>query len=66
MRGAGRLKLGYFPLPIEGAHNIRGSWFRQRRMQPSIPVSVTVRRRSNSPKTVAHTSRALHSMPSEL
>ena len=24
MRNAGRLKLGYFPLPIEEAQNIRG------------------------------------------
>ena len=43
-RPIARLKLGYYPLPMEEAQNIRSLWSRQHRMRPSIPVSVTVRR----------------------
>ena len=43
-RPIARLKLGYFPLPVEEAQNIRALLLPQHRMRPSIPVSATVRR----------------------
>ena len=55
-RPIARLKLGYFPLPIEEAQNIRALLMSDCTvLRPSIPVSATVRHCLRSPRTPAPT-----------